>query len=117
MGVKTTPSMRRRFFCLGEVSWILLWPRRRLREDPLKGLPEELRLRWRMFRERLRKGLLEASRKRLQEALREGLQKEPRNGLPEELRGRLRHPAISESVKPTILTFSTLRTTILSHFF
>jgi hypothetical protein len=82
----------------------LLW--RRLREDPLKGLPEELRLRRRMFRERLRKGLLEASRKRLREAPRErlrearrkglqearrkgssheGLQKEPRNWLPDEL--------------------------------
>jgi hypothetical protein len=38
-----------------------------------QGLPEELRLRRRMFRERLRKGLLETSRKRLCKALDEGL--------------------------------------------
>jgi hypothetical protein len=66
--VETKISLRGRLFCLGEVWWILLW--RRLREDPLKGLPEELRLRRRMFRERLRKGLLKASRKRLREARR-----------------------------------------------
>ena len=41
----------------------MLW--RHLREDPLKGLAEELRLLRRMFRERLREELPESSRKRL----------------------------------------------------
>jgi hypothetical protein len=61
-----------------------------LREDPLKGLPEELRLPWRMFRERLRKGLLVASCKGLREALREGLREARRKGLQEARRKGLR---------------------------
>jgi flagellar biosynthesis/type III secretory pathway protein FliH len=67
--------------------------RKRLREAPREGL-----------REARRKGLQEARRKGLRETSREGLQKEPRNN---GLRGRLRHPAISASVKTTIITFST----------
>jgi hypothetical protein len=49
----------------------LLW--QRLREDPLKGLPEELRLLRRIFRERLCEKLPEASSKRMREAARKGL--------------------------------------------
>jgi hypothetical protein len=63
--------MRVRFFCLGEVWSLLLW--RHLREDPLKGLPEEVRLLRRMFLERPREGLLDASRKGLREAVGKGL--------------------------------------------
>jgi hypothetical protein len=76
------------FFCLGEVLSLLLW--RRLQEDPPKGLPEELRLLRRMFRERLREGLPEASRKRLREVAGEGLRVAPRERLREARRKGLR---------------------------
>jgi hypothetical protein len=59
-------------------------------EDLINGLPKELRLRRRMFRERLCKGLLEASRERLREAPREGQREARRKELQEARRKGLR---------------------------